>query len=529
LSETDSLIPDSLAPNALTLDADAVEPIPPAALPPPPQDFVLELAVDPEDAAAVPRARCLAPLRAGRARSTTVATVWHDTAEATLAAAGLSLAEAGGMWRLEQMLPAADHPWAPGQPPPLLASGPSPDPAWPALAGAGPLVARAAFKGRNTALALIAGEGEMTLDLLQGTARSVVAERPLARLVLRGPEPEVAALALALARELPASVPAASLAAEALACAAGAPPPARHLGAPALPPGITVADAFARVVGHLADVVLHWAPRAAAGEGGPEPVHQTRVAVRRLRSALSLFRRVAASPLLDEARAGAKALGAVLGPARDWDVFVGGTGRAVARAFADERSVARLLASAERRRVAAYAALAAYVESAEFRRLGVLLAILAGGAQWQAALEPETRAMLDAPLDRFAARMLSRRLKAMVAAAGDDPAALPDDALHAVRLHGKRLRYAAEFFMPLFPAKPARRFARRLAVLQERLGVLNDGAVARGLMGELGGPAGERAFAVGIVLGFVAAESGSARARALRAWDRFRRQEPFWD
>jgi CHAD domain-containing protein len=85
-------------------------------------------------------------------------------------------------------------------------------------------------------------------------------------------------------------------------------------------------------------------------------------------------------------------------------------------------------------------------------------------------------------------------------------------------------------FSPLFARKDTRRFLRRLTELQECLGLLNDGAVAGTLMAELAGarPGAERAFAAGVVRGFVAARGGAARKDIVAAWEKFRRQEPFW-
>ncbi len=101
------------------------------------------------------------------------------------------------------------------------------------------------------------------------------------------------------------------------------------------------------------------------------------------------------------------------------------------------------------------------------------------------------------------------------------------DELHALRISCKRLRYACELFAPAFPGRGSVRFARRLATVQERLGHLNDGAAAAGLMGQLGSGAG-RALAAGLVRGFVAAREGDARERAERSWRRFRHCAPFW-
>ena len=120
---------------------------------------------------------------------------------------------------------------------------------------------------------------------------------------------------------------------------------------------------------------------------------------------------------------------------------------------------------------------------------------------------------------------LQRRLRPL-REPGADIDALPAAALHGLRLHGKRLRYACEFFAPLFPGRHARRFIRRLSVLQERLGHLNDGAVAAALMAELGAA---RGFAGGVVCGFVAAQAAGSRAHIARSWRKFHRLDPFWD
>src|SRR5262249_39110916 len=157
------------------------------------------------------------------------------------------------------------------------------------------------------------------------------------------------------------AVPQTCLAAEALAIVSGIPPAARHHGAPELPPGCSVADAFSHAVGHLTDVILHFAPAAAEGNDGPEPVHQMRVAVRRLRSAIKVFQSAVRSPEVDAADAGLKMLAAKLGPTRDWDVFVTETFAGVADAFPSDKHLARLLAAAERRRRACHAELRAFL------------------------------------------------------------------------------------------------------------------------------------------------------------------------
>ncbi len=519
---------------------DAAEPVGPAeavvAVAPP--LATLELSLAPEFAERLHRLPPMVRLGASRGRRSEIEVIWYDTPGGSLAAGGLALSERRVRrerhWWLERTRGTTEVPWPPGTPAPVVAEAAL-------LAGLGtdipaPLLPVAACAGTVRTLPLAAAP-TLTVTLLDARLRAVAGERPVCRLVLSGPAEPLEQLALALVETAPVAIPPVSLAAEAYAVAGRAtPPPA--LGAPVLPADLTVADAFARVVGHLTFVLLHWAPHAAVG-ATPEAVHQMRVALRRLRSAIPLFRTAVGGADIEAAGADLRALSGVLGPARDWDVFGAGTARAVAAMFPDDPAVARLLAAADRQRIAAYGALAEHLNGPAFRRLGLRLALLPALRPWErgaAGVEAESMtrdaSVRNAPLADFAARALARRLGRLRPPEGDF-VELPIEALHTLRIQAKRLRYAAEFFAPLFPRKETRRFLRRIGVLQERLGHLNDGAVAEQLMAQLGrsggGTASDRAMAVGIVRGFVAAGASRARTKSERSWRKLRRLEPFWE
>ncbi len=493
----------------------------------------LDLALPAEDAVRLARLPALAALRRGRARVTAVELIWHDTPEGVLADAGVALCACRRgrerVWRLERL-----HADPIGVAPAVLGEGDTPDAAFAAVGRAlpAPLLPVAACQGRLRSLPL-GGEGEVaTLEILEGQLRAVADEHPVCRVRIGGAPASAAALALMLAEKLPVAPASATLAGQALTMAGRSVPPP-PLGAPELSAGQSVSVAFAHVLGHLTGVLLHFAPAAAAGETA-EPVHQMRVALRRLRSAIALFKRATDCPSLQEAKAGLKALTRRLGPARDWDVFLAGTGAAVAAAFPEDKAVARLLASATRQRAESYAALRSFLHGPDFRTGMVRLVCLAADRPWERA-EPapdgateeaaeRQAAALAEPLAAFAARALDRRLTRLLKP-GEDLAALPPEELHALRIEGKRLRYAAEFFAPLYSARQAKRFIRRVSALQDQLGAFNDGRQAAALLAALDG---ERSYAGGVVRGFVAAGRGDMRARVERAWRKFRRLEAFW-
>lgn len=494
-------------------------------------DVSLEFTLAPDDVARLTKLPGL--LRVGRTTPTTI--LWHDTPDGALAARSLSLSEQRGVWRVEALRPEPGRPWPPGSPAPVVAQGARLTELHHALPD--DLVPVAALRGRRLdftvrpdaapdALAEPSpGHGEpdaIRVTVVDGTLRGITAEQATSRVVLTGDAARLQAMALELASSMRLSVPRAGLAASAIALARGGEAAARHQGPPAIQPGSSLSDSIAMLIGQLLDTMLHWSAGAAAG-ATPVPVHQMRVAIRRLRSALAICKRVAACTELQSLREAAQDTATQLGAARDWDVFLGGTGERIDAAFPGDRRVRALLAAARRRRHAAYADLRMHLASPAFRTLEVGLACAAVLRPWERVAEPDLRLQQDTAL--FAAQALDHTAR-RVRRAGRGLADLPVEALHELRKDCKRLRYTAEFFQPLFSDKPARRYVKRLSALQEELGMLNDGAAAAGLLAHLG--RAERSYAAGVVGGFIAAGTVASRARIAAAWKDFRRAASFW-
>jgi CHAD domain-containing protein len=228
---------------------------------------------------------------------------------------------------------------------------------------------------------------------------------------------------------------------------------------------------------------------------------------------------------VDAADSGLKALAAKLAPTRDWDVFVTETAAEAVGAFPEEPRLKRLVNAVERRRRACHEELRGFLNGPEFRRLGVELACLAAEPISAEATDSPDETAPAASLEAFAANVLGKRLKRLLRVE-DDIARLEPAALHDIRLRAKRMRYAAEVFAPLYPAKATHRFLRRLSRLQDQLGAFNDATVAASLLGELRN--GSHAFAIGLVLGFVGARNRETRGSIDKAWVKFHRLEPFW-
>lgn len=520
----------------------------------------LDLDLEPAALGQLLRGPALAALRTGQARGTRHVELWFDTAEATLAAQGLALelhpARRGARQVLRQVLPAPDQPWLPGSPGPAIAEASLgsavPSPAAAGLAADTPLVALAACEGRRRTLTLRFEDTLLSLQVIEGKLRTVAAERPLLRLRLAGPagapRARLCRCAARLAADAPL-LPGPPLAELARALAHGVPPRPLRQGQPLLAPTMRAEDGFVHATLHLAQVLIDLAPAMAPGPQVPA-VHQFRVALRRMRSAVAVWRALVECDAVRGLDSELKALGRLAAPVRDRDVFMAGQlAEAEAALAAEGVPIAPLLAL--RRAIAAERAeaaglLARHLQGNAFRTLMLGLLALAEERPWRAGAEAERLAGLDGPIAAFAAGVLARRQRKLVRQAkgeictaaeaqgsdGANLAAVPITALHALRLSGKRLRYAAEFFAPCFGRSSAKRFLRRLSDLQEVLGHVNDGAVASQLVRApraAHSEAAARAWARGVVDGYAAARASEGRREAEAAWRRFRDAAPFWE
>ncbi len=248
-------------------------------------------------------------------------------------------------------------------------------------------------------------------------------------------------------------------------------------------------------------------PGAAAGRD-PEYLHQLRVGMRRLRSTLracrALLRRKDAARLDRRLREALRALG----EARDWDVFESTLGRSALRRRASER------AEAARRKARATA------RSSRFRFLAEEALAWARGRPWRAgsgAGQP-MQAFARAALECAHARLLEKVARIEWRAA---------PRRHRVRILVKRLRYGCECFAAAWPADVMQAYLKRLRVLQEILGVLNDIDVQRRLLREIAQAGAPARAALAASRGLAHRERGLL-AKLRRAWTGFAAVSPYW-
>ncbi len=387
----------------------------------------------------------------------------------------------------------------------------------------------------RTSRALDLGEGTTaTLDMDRGTVATADAVEKVceAEVELREGDPaRLFAFAREFAADIPVRISTETKAARGFRLLGGALPQSVKAAPVDLVRGQTVEEALLVTLQSCLDQVFaNDLPVLLNDE--PEGVHQMRVGLRRLRSAMTLFGDVLPAEQRSALVAEVRWLTNQLGLARDADVQDAEVVGPVAARMAGDPAFARLTALLASERTSGRAAAREAVLSMRTTELHLSLSEWVSRRLWRDQPVSAESAQLFRPVAEFSCRMLARRHKKCVKRAKRF-ADLPVDELHELRKDLKKLRYACEFFRSLYGAKPVRAYTRRLSALQDSLGYLNDVAVAHeyvaGLLARAGSDgATDLAFAGGVVLGWherALAEQEPATLRSIRG---FLRATPFW-
>jgi len=254
-----------------------------------------------------------------------------------------------------------------------------------------------------------------------------------------------------------------------------------------------------------------------------------RVALRRLRSAFSVFAPLFPADTNASTAAGLKWLAASLGPARDWDVFVTETLPPVYAEFGEHAALATFGQQCSELRRAAARRARRTVASRRYQQLVLALARALTAEQWSAEMDEAGHARIGAPVREFASAVLEARY-GQVRKRGRKLERLSPAELHRLRIAIKKFRYATDFFAGLYEGKRARATLKRLARLQDILGAINDAATVGSLVGDVLHGASSRyaAEARGILLGWSRGQAATLRRELKTAWEAFRAAEKFW-
>ena len=314
----------------------------------------------------------------------------------------------------------------------------------------------------------------IAVDLDEGAVRSGGASDDFTELELelvKGDESDLVAAARAIADQVPVRIGVLSKAGRGFALADGSLGKVSKAGPVAVRPDMSVAEGFTVIVQSCLGHFRRNEP-IVVERRQVEALHQARVAMRRLRSAFSLFKPVIADTEYEVLRQELRWFTNLLGEARNLDVYL-------QRPDLPQPPPPELLA----RREQAYDVAIEALGSKRFLALMFdLVAWLATG-RWLSAKKAKR------PLLPFASRRLDR-MWARIAPTGD-LAEIDEDSRHELRIEVKKLRYGLEFFRALYPdeAKRQKQFGAAVEDLQELLGQLNDIVTAQLFAPQMAAPA----------------------------------------
>ena len=240
----------------------------------------------------------------------------------------------------------------------------------------------------------------------------------------------------------------------------------------ALDHGMTARQAMVQIYSHLLATMEHNIP-GMLSDWDSEFLHDFRVAIRRTRSGLSLVKQVLPEATINRFKRDFGVLGSLTGPTRDLDVYLLMREDYLARLPEPLRDgLQAFFADMALRRQVEQAKL---VKALQSKKIQAILAAWKRYLQKTADRRPAPKAALA--IAELAGRIIMRRYKRVIKDGRALNAGTPAEAVHRLRIQGKKLRYAIEFFSSLFPEKEIQHVVRQLKGLQDILGSFNDLAV----------------------------------------------------
>ncbi|MDQ6702490.1 MAG: CHAD domain-containing protein [Pseudomonadota bacterium] len=203
-----------------------------------------------------------------------------------------------------------------------------------------------------------------------------------------------------------------------------------------------------------------------------EAVHQGRIAIRRLRAAMALFKPMVFDIAYRRLRDELKWLAGLFGAARDMDVLRANLPPPTLEGQASIRA-GEHAGDCEAKRLRAHQAVVEALDGERARTLQLDLAVWIEDGRWQR----QPSGIAEEPIQRYASAHLRKRCGKLVKQ-GAGLAKLASGARHQIRIEAKKLRYMAEFFVDVPGVAKDRKRLKELidccAKLQAALGAIRD-------------------------------------------------------
>jgi triphosphatase len=308
---------------------------------------------------------------------------------------------------------------------------------------------------------------------------------------------------------------------------ATAEPQAQHSLPFGLKPDMTVEESLRKI--GLGGLRLFLRNELAALAGVSEGIHQMRVAVRRLRSAVATMKQMLPQVQYEWVSQELRWLANILAAPRNWDVLSSTLLAPVRSALPNDQDLIELCRICERERQSAYQSADAAIRSPEYTAALLKLSLWFASCSWRNQPVSQQSALLMAPIGTVAPSLIGRRYKKVKKAAHRFDEFTPRQR-HEFRIAVKKLRYTIEFLKDLFDSEQVAGFLQRLKPLQDDIGYVNDVRVARELLADP--QASEDAVATariaGVVLGWHERGLSDLDHKLRKHIHRLRQLRPFW-
>jgi inorganic triphosphatase YgiF len=305
-------------------------------------------------------------------------------------------------------------------------------------------------------------------------------------------------------------------------------PPVVHARPVRFPADATVETVLQEVGRRCLFDLVRNEPAALAGKA--EAIHQMRVALRRLRSALAAVKPMLSAEHYAWVNESLKSLTRSLGAPRDWDVFADDLLRPVAAILAEEKGTLRHLETTVRRhRRRAYHEVRRAIAAPETTALILRLSRWFEARAWRDQPVSEQSAQLIQPIEALAPVLIARRFR-QVRKRGKRFKSLAPVDRHRLRIACKKLRYTVDLLACLFDDKEVDAYLRTLKALQDDLGYANDVRTAHAILARLDndGEGASLGRAGGLVLGWHERGMVDREKKLRKRVARFREKRPFW-
>ncbi|RQO38656.1 inorganic triphosphatase [Herminiimonas sp. KBW02] len=283
---------------------------------------------------------------------------------------------------------------------------------------------------------------------------------------------------------------------------------------------MTINQAFEVIVENCFRQIQANAPGVIAGNS-MEHLHQMRIGLRRLRSALKLFQELIVLP--EELQLELEWLSDAISAARDWDVLASKTLESI-KTEAVDKELAEVKKAAQEKAAALHKHAAAAVGSVRYTRLVLSFARWLLGSEWRETLPQLKGKDLRKRLKMFSQDMLEKdqqRLKKRGRQLKDADASTR----HRVRIAAKKMRYNTEFFQSLYPSNETKEYVAALANLQDGLGWLNDVAVGEELLLQIEKDQFGLSGIGGFIRGYLAARAEEDERKVRKLWKKFKAKQ----